>query len=52
MDGMGSNGEDFFHDYRLYYTYLLYAMFEWSYCGQGQNQRKFTRSPLVIKFQF
>ena len=52
MDGMGSNGEGFFHDYRLYYTYLFYAMFEWSYCGQGQNQRKFTRSLLVIKFQF
>ena len=61
MDGMGSNGKDFFLDYRLYYTYLFYTMFEWSYCGQGKNQGKFsslrnktniTRSLLVIKFQF
>ena len=52
MDGMGSNGEDIFHDYRLYYTCLFYTMFEWSYCSQGKNQGKFTRSLLVIKFQF
>ena len=49
---MGSNGEDIFHDYRLYYTCLFYTMFEWSYCSQGKNQGKFTRSLLVIKFQF
>ena len=49
---MGSNGEDFFHEHRLYYTYLLYTMFEWSYWGLGKNQGKFTRSRLVIKFQF
>ena len=34
------------------YTYLFYTMFEWSYCGQGKHQGIFTRSFLVIKFQF
>ena len=28
MDGMGSNGEDFFDGYPLYCTYLFYTMFE------------------------
>ena len=61
MDGMGSTGEAFFHEYRSYYIYLFYTMFEWSYCGQVKNQGKFsslqnktniTQSLLVIKFQF
>ena len=34
------------------YTYLFYTMFEWSYCGLGKHQGKFTLSLLVIKFQF
>ena len=61
MDGMGSNGKNFFHDYCLYYTCHFYTMFEWSYCGQEKNQGKYsslrdktniTWSLLVIKFLF
>ena len=38
---MGSNGEDYFHNYQLYYTYRFYTMFEWSYCGQGKIKENF-----------
>ena len=49
MAGMGSNGEDFFDDYPLYCTYLFIQCLN---SGQGKNQGKFSRSFLVIKFQF
>ena len=45
MDGMGSNGKDFFYDYGLYYTYLFYTIFEWSYCGQKKSRKIYSVSP-------